>query len=308
MTLRRRTLPFFGALLCSTFVTCVLDSDPVLPPIPPGHDMVYVAGGVAGADDIYLLTATGEEGNLTQHIAHDSWPSWAPTGNSLAFQSDRDKVTSSEIYIMTGVGLPTQSLLRLTNDTAHQDAQPAWSPLGNRIAFVSTRDSMGLDIYLMNPVGGDSVRLTTDSANSAQPGWSPTGDRIVFVSDRSGNADIWVMDTLGGNAVNLTSDQFIDLSPAWSPDGTRIAFHSNRDTVDFAIWVMNADGSNPVKVSPNAPPCELPHWTPDSQRLAFDCDGDVYTSSADGTNLQQITRTTNQQRLESRPRWRPTTP
>ena len=299
-------LPLVGVLLCLTLVTCVLDPDPVLPPIPPGHDMVYVSAGVAGADDIYLLTATGAEGNLTQFVANDSWPSWAPTGASLAFQSDRDKVGSSEIYLLTGVGTPSTSLVRATNDTAHHDAQPAWSPLGDRIAFVSDRDSMGLDIYLMNPVGDNRVRLTTDSANSAQPAWSPTGDRIIFVSDRSGAVDIWVMDTLGGNPINLTNDGFTDLSPAWSPDGTRIAFHSDRVNASFAVWIMNADGSNAVQVSGSEPPCELPHWTPDGQRLAFDCDGDVYTSSPDGTNLQQITRTTNQQRLESRPRWRPT--
>ena len=304
MNTRRRKSPLLGGLLCLTAAAC-LDPDPVLPPIAPGHDMVYVSGGIGGADDIYLLTADGQEGNLTVFAAHDSWPSWSPTGNSLAFQTNRDKVGSSEIYILTGVGTAASTVVRVTDDTAHHDAQPAWSPLGDRIAFVSDRDSMGLDIYLMSPLGENRVRLTTDSANSAQPAWSPTGDRIVFVSDRSGTTDIWIMDTVGGNAVNLTNDGSIDLSPAWSPDGTRIAFHSDRDSLDFAIYVMNADGSNRVKVTPSNPPCELPHWKPDGLLLAYDCDGDVWTSNPDGTNRQQITRTNNQQRLESRPRWRP---
>ena len=302
--MRRLITPLAISLLPLALVAC-LDPDPVLPPIAPGHDMVYVSQGVAGADDIYLLTADGQEGNATAFAAHDSWPSWSPTGNSLAFQTNRDKVGSSEIYILAGIGLASASVIRVTDDTAHQDAQPAWSPLGDRIAFVSDRDSMGLDIYLMSPLGENRVRLTIDSANSAQPAWSPTGGQIVFVSDRSGTTDIWIMDTLGGNAVNLTNDGFVDLAPAWSPDGTRIAFHSDRDSVDFAIYVMNADGSNRVKISPSTPPCELPHWKPDGLQLAFDCDGDVWTSSPDGTNRQQITRTTNEQRLESRPRWRP---
>jgi len=113
------------------------------------------------------------------------------------------------------------------------------------------------------------------------------------------------MDTLGGNVVNLTNSPSVNLAPAWSPDGTKIAFHSNRDPTGFAVWVMNADGTNLQEISPANPPCELPSWTPDGLRIAFDCDGDIYVASPDGSNRQRITRTTNQQRLESMPRWKP---
>lgn len=312
MPLPRSKLPVVAlGLLPLALATCVLDPDPVLPPIAPGHAMAYVSGGLGFLDDLYLLTADGQEGNITQFVANDSWPSWSPTGTSLAFQSDRDRFLSSEIYIVSNVGTPSQNVQRVTNDTAHQDAQPAWSPLGNRLAFVSDRDSAGLDIYLRDPVAGDDTvahvtRLTNDATNSAQPAWSPAGDRIAFVSDRTGVADIFVMDTLGGNVVNVTNSAASDLSPAWSPDGTKIAFHSTRDGIDYSIWVMNANGTNLVQISGSAPPCELPHWTPDGLRLAFDCDGDIWVANAaDGTNLTRITRTSNSQRLESRPRWRP---
>ena len=283
---------------------CVLDPDPTLPPLAPGHPLGYVAEGPSGRRDIFLLSANAAtDENLTLFPASDFWPAWSPDGSQLAFESNRDDTAKTEVYVLT---VATGAVVRLTDDTGFADGQPAWSPLGNRIAFASDRDSARLDIYLMDPDGGNVRRLTTDADNSAQPAWSPAGDRIAFVSDRTGSPDIFVMDTLGGNVVNLTNDGLVDLAPAWSPNGLKIAFHSNRDPAGFAIWVIDTtSGATPVQVSPSDPPCELPDWAPDGLRIAYDCDGDIYVASADGSNRVRITRTTNQQRLEVMPRWRP---
>jgi len=294
-----------AALFVTLGAACALEPDQVLPPLPPGRAIAYVSQGIAFRNDIFILNATATaDSNISLHQAYDFWPSWSPDGGQIAFESSRDDSLFTEVYIIT---LATGALTRLTDDTGFVDGQPAWSPSGTRIAFVSNRDSARSDIYLMDPDGSNVRRLTTDSSNEAQPAWSPDGGRIAFVSDRrgAGGTDIYVMDTLGNNVVNLTNDAAVDLAPAWSPDSQKIAFHSNRDPAGFAVWVMDANGANPVKISPTDPPCELPSWTPDGLRIAYDCDGDIYVSSPDGTNRQQITRTTNQQRLESMPRWKP---
>jgi len=292
------------ALILAAGAACALDPDRLLPPIAPGHPLAYVSQGLAFNDDIFLLSADGaSDVNLTLFTAYDSWPSWSPDGAKIAFESNRDEPLFTELYVLTLVG---GNVFRLTVDTGFHDAQPAWSPLGNRIAFVSDRDSAGYDIYLITTAGSAITRLTTDSANATQPAWSPDGTKIAFATDRDGpNGEIYVMDTLGGNQVNLTNNPANDLAPAWSPDGTKIAFMSTRDTAGVAIWVMNTNGTNPVRVSPASPPCELPSWTPDSQRIAFDCDSDIWVVNANGTGLVQITRTTNQQRGEVMPRWKP---
>lgn len=282
---------------------CVLEPDQVLPPLPPGRAIAYISQGIGFRPDIFVLSAAADtDANVTLWDTYDFWPSWSPDGSQIAFESNRDDTLKTEVYVLT---LPTSSLSRLTDDTGFVDGQPAWSPLGDRIAFVSNRDSAGTDIYLMDPTGGNIVRLTTDAANDAQPAWSPAGDRIAFASNRGGVTDIYVMDTLGGNVVNLTNNSAIDLAPAWSPDGSKIAFHSNRDPAGFSVWVMDANGANPTKISPSDPPCELPSWKPDGLQIAFDCDGDIYVASPDGSNRQRITRTSNSQRLETMPRWKP---
>jgi Tol biopolymer transport system component len=294
-----------GALILAVLAACVLEPDQVLPPLPPGRAIAYISQGIGFRSDIFVLSADARsDSNITLHRLYDFWPSWSPDGSQIAFESSRDDSLKTEIYVIT---LATGGLLRLTDDTGFVDGQPAWSRLGDRIVFVSDRDSAGTDIYLMDVSGGNIVRLTSDAGNDAQPAWSPTGDRIAFASDRigGGGTDIFVMDTLGNNVVNLTNNSAIDLAPAWSPDGSKIAFHSNRDPAGFAVWVMDANGANPIEVSPADPPCELPSWKPDGLQLAFDCDGDIYVASPDGTNKQRITRTTNSQRLETMPRWKP---
>jgi TolB protein len=299
-----------AALAVAVTAACGLEPDDLAPPLPPGAALAYVSQGPGGRFDIFYLSADAQvDSNLTLHAAYDAWPSWSPDGQQLAFATDRDSERAdllertTAIYLMT-LGVP--GLSRVTDDTAHQYAQPAWSPIGDRIAVVSNRDSAGLDVYLVNPDGTDLTRLTADSASSAQPAWAPSGLQLAFASDRTGDGEIFVMDTMGTNVTNLTNHAANDVEPAWSPDGSKIAFTSNRENGLYAVWVMNANGTNPVRVSPGGTfECELASWTTDGLRLAMDCDVDIYVVNADGTGLQRITRTSNQQRIELMPRWRP---
>lgn len=285
-------------------VACGLDPEPVPPPLAPGQPLAYVSSGLANADDIFVLSADAQSDvNVTNFASYDSWPAWSPDGSQMAFESNRDDPSFTEIYI---IQVDSHYLTRLTADTGFADAQPAWSPLGTRIAFVSDRDSAGFDIYLMNVDGTGVKRLTADSANSVQPAWSPDGAKIAFATDRDApEGEIYVMDTAGGNLVNLTHNPANDLTPAWSPDGSEIAFMSDRDSSAFGIFVMNAGGGNIRRLTPSTIPCGVPSWSHDGTRLAFECDADVYVVNADGTGLARITRTGNTQRSETQPRWKP---
>jgi len=58
---------------------------------------------------------------LTNTAAEEYYPAWSPTGNRIAFVSERDG--NFEIYVMK----PDGSLqTRVTNDAAW-DADPAWA-------------------------------------------------------------------------------------------------------------------------------------------------------------------------------------
>jgi Tol biopolymer transport system component len=178
--------------------------------------------------------------------------------------------------------------LELTSQGSNLD--PDWSPDGTRIVFTSDRDGRR-EIYLMDSVGGNVVRLTNVAGSNYRPAWSADGKKISFVSERDGHAQIYVMDADGDNQVRLTNVGGND-APSWSPDGRQIAFQSDRDGSQ-RIWIMNSDGSAPVPLAGSINGDRQPAWSPDGKKIAFSRTPslvfrDIYMLDIDGSNLTQI--------------------
>ena len=165
---------------------------------------------IDGDPEIYLLRlADGALRRVTRRPAADSHPSWAPDGRRLVFTSkDGDAVDIYRVDLAaslfgesteTGVGEPR----RLTFEPG-LDGGANWSPRGDRIAFFSNRDG-GLQIYTMDPDGGDLRRLTSLEADVYELAWSPDADRIAFYSNPQGIFEIHLMHADGSHAVRLTN-------------------------------------------------------------------------------------------------------
>lgn len=94
-----------------------------------------------------------EEVNLTDDTAWDSDPNWFPSGDRIAYVSDRTtdgSGTEVDVYaLQVGSSGDTQPV-RITNTPSDQESDPVVSPDGEQIAFVRPDPFGGVsDIYVM---------------------------------------------------------------------------------------------------------------------------------------------------------------
>ncbi|HPQ40937.1 MAG TPA: hypothetical protein PLV45_11250, partial [bacterium] len=134
--------------------------------------------------------------------------------------------------------------------------------------FASHR-SGNMDIFWIQPDGGNLKQLTGDPGEDIWPMWSPDGNWILFQSDRSGNRDVWIMAADGSLQKNLTNHPAMDESPGWTASGNQIVFSSDRSG-EFELHVMNRDGSNVKQITRPDPGMEiLPAVSPVEDLVAY---------------------------------------
>jgi Tol biopolymer transport system component len=163
-------------------------------------------GICVGESEIYVMDADGSnQTRLTTNRADDTFPTWSPDGQKIAFQRspDFDCVLAEacrgehDIYVMDADG---SNQVNLTDTPAVLESGFSWSPDSEKIAFDSWRDdpyqtNNYYEIYVADADGSNQTRLTKNRAvDDMSPTWSPDGEKLAFVSNRDGNAEIYVMD------------------------------------------------------------------------------------------------------------------
>ncbi|TFH34537.1 MAG: hypothetical protein E4G99_09300 [Anaerolineales bacterium] len=198
-----------------------------------------------------------------------TWGSWDdrdpaidPTGERLAFSSDRDGFW--DLYLLE---LRSGDIRQLTQ-TAGYEGHPTWSPDGMWIAFESNYDG-DFDIRIL-PVEGnqDPIQLTNHPASDTQPEWEPAGRRIAFVSDRDGSPDIFIanLDRPDDRFFNLTQSPSIPEGyPSFVADSTWLAYTQMQGGLE-EIHIRDLGDierpSNPIGSG------NYPVWSPDGSSLA----------------------------------------
>ena len=190
---------------------------------------------------IYVMDADG--GNL-RRISNatfaygDSFPTWSPRGDAIAFASAREGPGREGVYVSDIDG---GEEVRITGlDTSVMWS--SWRPVGDAIVYASTKAGI-MDIHIMDGRGSHLAQVTDDRRWDMAPSWHPRGEGIAFASigEDSLTGDIYTIEADGSNRRRITKHPADESEPCWSPDGTQILFESNRDGPQ-GLFIMDLDG------------------------------------------------------------------
>jgi dipeptidyl aminopeptidase/acylaminoacyl peptidase len=227
-------------------------------------------------------------------------PAISPNGKDILFtvdQADWEKNRyDTEVWLSRDGAAPFQ----LTQTTDESSDAPSWSPDGRWIAFLANRDGKNSQIYLINPSGGEAIKLTNHKESINSYDWCPSGKSIAFTSTEPQSKELkgrekqygkfqvedaeykmthlWLVAVEPGKtpeAKRLTSGTDFTVGGfAWSPDGKKIAFDHRPDPLinsgpksDISILDIETQKITPLVTQPggDSNPC----WSPDGQWIAF---------------------------------------
>src|SRR5687767_14165124 len=157
---------------------------------PDGRYMLYDR-----YPDLHIFQMDLETGIETQLTFGDNWnrfPAWSPTGELIAFDSNRDVPSGqSYLHVMAADGSGSRRLTPAADGTG-EETTPSFSPDGGKIAYavaVSRYASNigGWQIFSIDITGGAPQKL----ASGIHPSWGPAGDWIVYLAvSRSGETSL----------------------------------------------------------------------------------------------------------------------
>ena len=132
--------------------------------------------------EIYIMNADGSQQiRLTHHPGEDFDPTWSPTGEHIAFVSERGHEGLYDIYLMD----PDGKNIRRAFDNLDYRTAPAWSPDGTQIAYHTYSPIPDWAVYTKPLEGGEAERIAESGMYPGGfPAWSPDGTEVAFTGGK----------------------------------------------------------------------------------------------------------------------------
>lgn len=225
---------------------------------PDGKSVAYILKG-----QVWLasLDGTRSPGQLIHALGNASQLRWSPSGDFLAFTSDRRDHSFIGLYSFS------DSALSYLSPSTDRDSDSVWSPDGKQIAFLrkpSQRDALpfgpkrtgppwSMYVYDVQTQKAAEIWKAREGVGSVfrnieadnQLAWA-AGDRIVFPWEADGWTHLYSVSTSGGSATLLTPGDFEVEDIFLAPNRSEIFFSSNQGDFDRRhIWRVSLDGAKP---------------------------------------------------------------
>lgn len=152
--------------------------------------------------------------------------------------SSKNIILFSSSYVEGGgvfLTVPDFSITEMIFDSySISGIEAAWSPDAIKIVFVKLSTKwQGGEIYTIDTVGTNEMRLTDNNEDDRNPVWAPDGNDIIW---NTGNNYLKIMKHDGTSQRILTRGRF----PSWCNNSENVVFcFPNSDFSKEVLWIIN---------------------------------------------------------------------
>jgi TolB protein len=261
----------------------------------PGGNRIAYQSTRTGNAEIYILNleTREEEFNLTKNPAMDVLPAWSPTGDEIAFLSNRDGAMNLWVAKADGSGRPE----RLSDQEIHIPTRVwavslsvRWTPDGASLGYVMP-DVEGTSLWTIDRLGGKNGKPVRSGVLRFD--WYLDRNRIVYTTLNG--------DVLELRAANLETDEerLLYAGPhtemILAPDGSAIALVKSESHFDQRLFRLGleppttADGL-PTAVGELEPLTDgKGRWHVHNGGWSHDGEWIVYTQDTDDGDIYLLT-------------------
>ena len=264
---------------------------------PSGQKIIFDLLG-----DLYELPIEGGKATrITQGLAFDSQPKYAPDGNSILFLSDRSG--GNNVWI---IDRKEKDTLQITKGNTAKMQSADWSPDGDYIVVSQGTRNFKLHLYHKEGGGGSQLIDEPENLKISEPTFSADG-RFIWFSERRGawqyNArlpqyQLATYDREDGKKEVMTARYGSAFTPTLSPDGKWLVYGSrfndqtglikrNLLTQEEAWLAYPVQRDEQESIAPLG---VLPamSFTPDSKAVVASYGGKIYRIPIDGGEATPI--------------------
>jgi TolB protein len=195
------------------------NGDHITPTFAP--DGVTLAFAVTSGERTGIASYNIERNCCLTFLSGGRWndlsPVYSPSGDWMAFNSNRLGSARPQIYMMPGRGGEPDMVSPYSFDRPGYFSAPDWSPVGELVAFHGAiRRGFYHILVARTEDRGQRVRQLTWEGNNEDPSWAPDGRHLVFIGERSWGKGLFVVDVATGTIRAILTGVEVTV-PEWSP-------------------------------------------------------------------------------------------
>ena len=221
------------------------------PAVHPAGERVAFLRKTPDSDDeyettVYVVPADGHDvpRRFTSSEGVDAEPTWSPSGDRLAFISDRGTEGTPQLRVVSAAGGES----RRVTDVVGGVSSIVWSPDGTRLAFTQTTRPLERE---------EGYDLAADEAYEREEPDPRVEDRTVYRAFQSyfdgGRSHVYVVDLETDEVTRVTDGDRDYQSPAWADDeslyyAVKAPADDPDHSIEFDIERVSAAGGEPEHV------------------------------------------------------------